>query len=279
MVEIVSKRKDNAMEEKLRVFTNPYYGKSCVSTESSIRSRWATLLFLFFVIPTFLGLPFIVEMIKSGEGGYLLIFVLVFLYSLYINASIMFRIAYETEILQRCYCNLSVNTDFNDDSISIVANHVRNLKKIFNRSGDQSVNQDSLIEILHEKLKSKESIVVLFSNLMITLGLIGTVSGLITTVGGIGSDGNMEEALGGMGTAFYTTLLGSVLGGITLRILHHYVSERITLYILNLAEVVEIRVIPQFRKRQNQIGTREVAVATVSVLRDMNMIKEICDEI
>ena len=157
------------MENNLRNFANPYYGKGCIPNGRSIHSWWIALLFLFFVTPTLFGLPFIVEMIKSGEGAYLLIFSVAFFYSLYINASVMFRIAYETEVLRFHYCNLSASTDFEDNSKSIVANHVHNLKKMFRRSGSQSVKQDSLIEILHEKLKSQESVVILFSNLMITV--------------------------------------------------------------------------------------------------------------
>lgn len=267
------------MEDNIRNFANPYYGKGCIPNGSSIHSRWYMLLFLFFMVPAVFGLPFIAEMIKSGEGAYLLIFLSAFAYSLYVNASVMFRIAYETDVLLIYYLNLSASTDFEDNSKSIVANHVHSLKKMFRRSGCQSVKQDSLIEILHEKLKSQESIVILFSNLMITLGLIGTISGLITTVGGIGADGNMEEALGGMGTAFYTTLLGSVLGGVTLRILHFYIEKKIDAYILNLAEVVEIRVIPQFRTRQKEISIEDTVASTIGVLGNMGMIKGVYSEI
>ncbi len=67
-------------------------------------------------------------------------------------------------------------------------------------------------------------------NLLITLGLIGTVLGLTYTLTGLtnslealGHDQDMllaglRKAMGGMGTAFYTTLLGAVLGGVLLRI-------------------------------------------------------------
>ena len=67
-------------------------------------------------------------------------------------------------------------------------------------------------------------------NLLITLGLIGTVMGLTYTLTGLtssldalGHDQDMllaglRQAMGGMGTAFYTTLLGAILGGVLLRI-------------------------------------------------------------
>ncbi len=72
--------------------------------------------------------------------------------------------------------------------------------------------------------------VELVGNLLITLGLIGTVMGLTLTLTGLtnslealGHDQEMllaglQKAMGGMGTAFYTTLLGAVLGGVVLRV-------------------------------------------------------------
>jgi MotA/TolQ/ExbB proton channel family len=72
--------------------------------------------------------------------------------------------------------------------------------------------------------------VEVIGNLLITLGLIGTVvgltmtlAGLTTTLDALGHDQErlllgLRSAMGGMGTAFYTTLLGSVLGGVLLRV-------------------------------------------------------------
>lgn len=72
--------------------------------------------------------------------------------------------------------------------------------------------------------------VEVIGNLLITLGLIGTVTGLTLTLSGLtgslealGHDQDMmlsglRLAMAGMGTAFYNTLLGAVLGGIILRV-------------------------------------------------------------
>lgn len=71
--------------------------------------------------------------------------------------------------------------------------------------------------------------VSLLGSMMITMGLIGTVLGLTITLTGLNgalenvdSDGMsvliaLREAMSGMGLAFYTTLLGSIMGGILLR--------------------------------------------------------------
>lgn len=73
----------------------------------------------------------------------------------------------------------------------------------------------------------------IFGNLMITLGLVGTVVGLSLTLMGLtnslealGEDqeqllAGLRTAMEGMGTAFYATLLGAVLGGVLLRVFAH----------------------------------------------------------
>ncbi len=72
--------------------------------------------------------------------------------------------------------------------------------------------------------------VQLMGNLLITIGLIGTVLGMTLTMSGlnsalsaVGEDQRLvmegvEHAMAGMGVAFYTTLLGSILGGVLLRV-------------------------------------------------------------
>ncbi len=67
-------------------------------------------------------------------------------------------------------------------------------------------------------------------NLLIMLGLIGTVAGLSITLSGLSSSldalghdealmlEGLRKAMSGMGTAFYATLLGAVFGGLLLRI-------------------------------------------------------------
>ncbi len=71
--------------------------------------------------------------------------------------------------------------------------------------------------------------VEVLGNILITMGLIGTVMGLTLTLTGLTSSldalghdqemllAGLRQAMSGMGTAFYTTLLGAVLGGVLLR--------------------------------------------------------------
>ncbi|MDX8408810.1 MAG: MotA/TolQ/ExbB proton channel family protein [Mariprofundales bacterium] len=72
--------------------------------------------------------------------------------------------------------------------------------------------------------------VTLIANLLITMGLIGTVLGMTMMLSGLNGalsaigdnqevllDG-LSSAMSGMGIAFYTTLLGSILGGVLLKV-------------------------------------------------------------
>jgi hypothetical protein len=97
-------------------------------------------------------------------------------------------------------------------------------------SGDRMPPVDSLIEMELNGYHRRSDTIGVVGNLLITLGLIGTVVGLTFTLGGLSSalealgtdqeelSRGLRVAMSGMGTAFYTTLLGSVLGGVLLRI-------------------------------------------------------------
>jgi len=89
---------------------------------------------------------------------------------------------------------------------------------------------EALLDVELAPYRRLSHAVDVFGNLLITLGLIGTVVGLITILAGLTTSmdalGHDQErlmtgirhAMGGMGTSFYATLLGSVLGGLLLRV-------------------------------------------------------------
>jgi len=92
------------------------------------------------------------------------------------------------------------------------------------------VDVESLVDVEFSAQHRTSQFVSLLGNLMITLGLIGTVLGMTITMNGLhgalGALGinqdllvdGLRTAMSGMGVAFYTTLMGSVLGGILLRV-------------------------------------------------------------
>jgi len=102
------------------------------------------------------------------------------------------------------------------------------LRLISERNGRLDV--ESLVDVEFSPQHRISQFVGLLGNLMITLGLIGTVLGMTITMNGLhgalGALGvnqqllvdGLRTAMSGMGVAFYTTLLGSVLGGVLLRV-------------------------------------------------------------
>ncbi len=97
-------------------------------------------------------------------------------------------------------------------------------------NGDGQADIDQLLRTEFAAYERSSNNVELIGTLLVTMGLIGTVMGLTLTLAGLtgsldalGQDqeemlNSLRQAMGGMSTAFYTTLLGAVLGGILLRV-------------------------------------------------------------
>ena len=112
-----------------------------------------------------------------------------------------------------------------------VADFFNSLRTILDNNGEQNI--EALVDVEFSIYQRTAHVLEIIGNLLITLGLIGTVVGLTLTLTGLtgslealGHDqtqllSGLRSAMGGMGTAFYTTLLGSVLGGVLLRIFAH----------------------------------------------------------
>jgi len=104
----------------------------------------------------------------------------------------------------------------------------QSIKEVIKANG--ALDVETLLNVELAPYERTSRAVEIMGNLLITLGLIGTVMGLTLTLAGLTSSldalGNdqdrllagLRRAMGGMGTAFYTTLLGSVLGGVLLRV-------------------------------------------------------------
>lgn len=112
-----------------------------------------------------------------------------------------------------------------------VAEFFRSLRTIVNNNGE--LNIEALVDVEFSIYQRTAHALEIIGNLLITLGLIGTVAGLTLTLTGLTSSldalgqdqaqllSGLRGAMSGMGTAFYTTLLGAVLGGVLLRIFAH----------------------------------------------------------
>lgn len=112
-----------------------------------------------------------------------------------------------------------------------ISHFFSSLNTIIENNGD--INIEPLVEVEFSVYRRGAHALEVVGNLLITLGLVGTVVGLTLTLTGLtgslealGQDQEqllrgLRGAMNGMGTAFYTTLLGSVLGGVLLRVFAH----------------------------------------------------------
>ena len=109
-----------------------------------------------------------------------------------------------------------------------VSSYFNSLKTVVDNNGE--INVEALVDVEFSMYRRTAHALEVIGNLLITLGLVGTVVGLTLTLTGLTSSlealGQDQEqllrglrgAMSGMGTAFYTTLLGSVFGGVLLRV-------------------------------------------------------------
>ncbi len=158
----------------------------------------------------------------------------------------------------------------NRSSSSIFRSHIENLYIISQAHGE--ISQDNLIEVLHSRLMARNKIVELFSSILITLGLIGTILGLIIMMdslteimGNAVIDENFMKILvdeggplSGLGVAFVTTLIGAIMGGVVLRVLTNVVGSNIMEYIAHIAELTEVYVLPHLRSIAQYGGEKVV---------------------
>ena len=112
-----------------------------------------------------------------------------------------------------------------------VSNFFNSLKTVIECNG--VLNIEAMVDVEFAAYRRTAHALEVIGNLLITLGLVGTVVGLTLTLTGLTSSlealgedqeqllRGLQGAMAGMGTAFYTTLLGSVLGGVLLRVYGH----------------------------------------------------------
>ncbi len=110
----------------------------------------------------------------------------------------------------------------------MLGRYLRNLKYAI--SINASPDPEQLLNVEMGGYRRANHFIEVLGNLLITLGLIGTIVGLTLTLTGLtgslnalGNDqelliASLRDSMAGMGTAFYTTLLGAALGGVVLRV-------------------------------------------------------------
>ena len=97
------------------------------------------------------------------------------------------------------------------------------------------------------------------ANMLILLGLIGTVVGFVIAVSGLGDSlaggenlqrvqGVLGQIVKGMGVALFTTLVGAILGGLWLQLHYQLLEKAIAGFVVDVVEHADIEVIPQLTR-------------------------------
>jgi len=161
------------------------------------------------------------------------------------------------------------------------------LKEVVSKNNQPDI--EALLDIEMAPFHRSSHAVEVIGNLLITLGLIGTVvgltmtlSGLTTSLDALGQDqdrllNGLRRAMGGMGTAFYTTLLGAVLGGVLLRVFSLITDHGIEGLGESLKKICMVYCTADTRpslERELRIFNREIDALGNNVLRLQTAMKE-----
>uniref|UniRef100_UPI0035624F47 MotA/TolQ/ExbB proton channel family protein n=1 Tax=Pontiella sp. TaxID=2837462 RepID=UPI0035624F47 len=127
------------------------------------------------------------------------------------------------------------------------------------RRGDR-IELKNLISAYGTKLSSRVYNLSVISNMLITVGLLGTVLGLLGTVTGLESvlqansadfaeiKAGMNRTVSGMGTAFYTTFFGALLGGVVLKVLSAEMKKSAAVLVSDALRFSELYIVPEFQR-------------------------------
>lgn len=137
------------------------------------------------------------------------------------------------------------------DRYTVITQHIRDLI-IKARRKTGHLDQSLLLDSFETRLKGPHEIGFFLSDLMLRLGLLGTVVGFILMLGPLTAIetidvSSMREVLssmsGGMAVALYTTLCG-LIGGILLRLQYQFLDTSTDELVAMTTEVTEVYVIP-----------------------------------
>lgn len=131
------------------------------------------------------------------------------------------------------------------------------------RRGDR-VEMRNLISAYAARTKARTDNISVIANMLVTIGLLGTVLGLIMTVTGLdlvlqsssadfaSMKAGMNATVSGMGTAFYTTLFGALLGGVVLKVLGAEMRKSGMILSADALRFSELYVSPQMARHASE---------------------------
>ncbi|MEM7233804.1 MAG: MotA/TolQ/ExbB proton channel family protein [Planctomycetota bacterium] len=230
---------------------------------ASALSRWLFWLVVLAILSTVLVITYFYEVVDLGMYAAMLGLAVIMIVKGFLDVLFLDRETRRASVQVRLLERVHDFEDFLEQAgPSVFRSHIANLYEIAYTHPD--VNQDNLLEILQARLSARNRVVELFSSILVTLGLVGTIVGLMLMMDRLqaqimeGTTGGSADlmsrlfgeggALVGLSTAFLTTLIGAVLGGVILRILTSVVDANLLRYVAHVGELTEVYVLPSLRR-------------------------------
>ena len=182
----------------------------------------------------------------------------------------------------------------------LIKQHWENIEQ--SAIGNRDVSQDFSLEVINDTLLRRESVVQVLAGILTTLGMIGTIFGLITSLSGLadvmqiisndlqaspdsslegtlqstsGIVDNLNTVFSGMSSAFNTTILGAILGGIILRLMHNSVVNVTEILVNTIKVKTEFELLGYLQKTKESrdenivLNSHHAVVEMVRSLREL----------
>ena len=141
----------------------------------------------------------------------------------------------------------------------IAADYFMRLRRKAANLAGEKIDQGVLAGALRARMFMPIQIVSYVANVLILLGLIGTVVGFVIAVNGLGDSiaggtniervqGVLGQIVNGMGVALFTTLVGAILGGLWLQIHYQMLTRAAGGLVVDVVERADIEVIPEIMR-------------------------------
>jgi hypothetical protein len=140
-----------------------------------------------------------------------------------------------------------------------VSRYIRDLHTKANLSKGRSIDHGLLLDSFEAELKQSHLFGWFLSDLLLSLGLLGTVIALVVMLGplsGLDTDlqstveGALADMSGGMAVALYTTLAG-LIGGMLLKIQGFLLDGAVDELVRRTTRLTEVHVLPTMQRMQS----------------------------
>lgn len=220
--------------------------------------KWAACFFTMLIFFLIIGYPHFSQAISNDDSGITWAIIFLLFIGLVGTCVQAFRLKEDYKFLKYHLQHFFQTSDKKKTPRGFGTSPLVQLLGRCRASIDQQLDLDinGIAQSYYTRTNSGNRLLITLSTLLVTLGLIGTIVGLIYAVGGLNevihhvgaSKDDLMAGLGktirGMGTAFYTTFLGALSGGIMLKVLCVNNTTSLSVMASCLRDFLELDLLP-----------------------------------